>query len=61
MTYYLMIVYLTFAGSPPAIYEFSGPWTLQQCAAKIQETTQRASREHPNGQTSGQCVPFLKG
>lgn len=61
MTYYLMVVYVALSGQPAAIYEFSGPWTLTTCAAKVQETTQRASQQHPNGQVTGQCLPFLKG
>lgn len=58
---YLLIVYVALTGQQPAIYELSGPWSLSTCAAKVQEVTQRASREYPNGQVTGQCVQFFKG
>jgi hypothetical protein len=61
MTFYLMMVFVSLAGQPAAIYEFSGPWTLQTCAAKVQEVTQRASQQYPNGQVTAQCVAFMKG
>lgn len=60
MTYYLMVVFVALAGQPDSIYEFSGPWQLGTCAAKVQEATQRASQQYPNGQVTAKCIPFVR-